>query len=322
MQSTSPVPPGQEALFKFTVTPDLNYVGAFQTFELMADKAYQGTPAQWFGVDYGNTAIYIDTDVLAYASHLKSSSPVFTIAQFDSAPLSVTFTNTGTMPWFPDVVFLGLTRSGYGSVWYTEGAENWVSSTRIRMQNTRPVMKGEDAVFTFPITANPGVVWGFEGQLVADKPVGLLPAGWFGSQGNAQWHLPIINPFDPGALSAQLVSKSPDCTIKRGTSQTLKIVLKNTGTVSWYPDIAYLVPEGGAEELYTDDGNWFSSDGIMMKNTDSVKPGEEATFEFSATPGASFTTGSQSFQLTLRVYLVMYKTVSGGLEAIHVTVTD
>lgn len=322
MQGTSAVEPGEEALFRFTVTPDVNYTSSYQSFELVAAQAYQGTPAQWFGEDYGNTAIYIDTDVLAYASQLKSKTPVFTIAQFDTATLTATFTNTGTMPWYPDAVFLGLPRAVYGSVWHTPGAENWTSSSRIRMQNTRPVMKGEDAVFTFPITANLGVVWGFQGELVADKAVGPLPAGWFGYQGNAQWHLPIVNAFDSGALAAELVSKSPDCTIARDTSQTLQIVLKNTGTISWYPDIMYLEPEGGASDLYTDDENWFSVDGIMMQNTAPVKPGEEATFTFSATPNASFASGNQNFQLIMRVYAVAYSKVPGGMGTIHVTVTN
>jgi len=324
MQNTTSVQPGQQAVFKFNITPDDNYASSFQSFELVADKVYQGYPTQWFGDYYGNVAIYIQTDVLRYASQLKSHSGNTTIAQFDTATLTATFTNTGTMPWFPDVIFLGVPYPFWFSAFYTPDG-NWESTKRIRMQNTAAVMPGQDATFTFDATANLGIYGGtFAMQLVADKAAGLMPPQWFGSQGNVG--LPIaIDYIMPSNLGAVLVSKSPDCTIKRGESQQLSFVFKNTGKISWYPDMMSLetVPAGQDSHLYATDGSWFEYDKIPMQNTAPVRPGEEATFQFTATPDSTAVTGDQTFEIKITFPLVNIWTFgSGGQGTIHVTVTD
>jgi hypothetical protein len=193
------------------------------------------------------------------------------------------------------------------------------------MQNTAAVMPGQDATFTFDATANLGIYGGtFAMQLVADKAAGLMPPQWFGSQGNVG--LPIaIDYIMPSNLGAVLVSKSPDCTIKRGESQQLSFVFKNTGKISWYPDMMLMqvAPSGRDSHLYATDGSWFSVDYIPMLNTTPVRPGEEATFQFTATPDSSCVTGDQTFQLLILIPFVDVWTFgSGGQGIIHVTVTD
>lgn len=324
MQNTSPVRPGEEAVFKFSVTPDDYYESSFQTFELVAYP--EGGAKTWFGGCHGNTDIHILTDKLYYGSHLKSRSPGVTVPQFDGTNLSVTFTNTGNMPWFPDVVFLGTKTGGTidSTYWYTNDG-NWVSKSRIRMQNMVPVMPGEDAVFDLTATAAFGAYPWLMLELVADKAAGVVPAGWFGSQGDATWHLPLIFPWDAGSLTGELVDKSPDCTIRRGDSQTLRFVFRNTGKITWYPDMAYLdyVPPGsGAAGLFTDDGNWFTVNKISLKDMVPVKPGEEGTFEFLATPDSHAETGDYGFHIRMDIWFVAGWDVKGTEETIRITVTE
>ncbi len=326
MQNTTAVQPGQEAVFKFNVTPDDYYSSSFQSFELVADAAYQGFPAQHFGDYYGNAAIYIQTDVLRYASALKSHSGNTTIAQFDTTTLTATFTNTGNMPWFPDVVFLGIPYPYWFATYYTPKG-NWETNHLIRMQNTAAVMPGQDAIFSFGATANIEASGGggaFPFQLVATKAAGLMPPQSFGSQGNVGISIDINYVQTPGNLAAVLVSKSPDCTIQRGQSAQLSFVFKNTGKISWYPDLMLLATlDGNASPMYTStDGSWFEDNKIPMQNTAPVGPGESASFVFTATPNGSAVTGNQSFELNITYPFVdVWTCGAGGQGTIHVTVT-
>jgi streptogramin lyase len=319
MQNTSPVQPGQVAVFKFSIMPDDGYATSFQSFELVADQAYQSYPVQWFGDFYGNTAIYIQTDPLYYRSQLKSKGGNTSLATFDTTTLTATFNNTGNMPWFPDTVFLGLQTPQFSS--YYDATGDWESPTRIRMQNTSAVMPGQDAVFTFDATASLQATGGsYTLQLVADKAAGLAPRQWFGSPGNVTWNIALTPVTQPGVLTGQLVSRSPDTTITRGQPQTLELVFENTGKITWYPDIAFLRPQGGAANLYTSDGNWLETASIAMQNTQPVKPGEQATFSFAATPNADFQSGSQTFQVAMSVPAVWGADVAGAAGSIYVTV--
>jgi hypothetical protein len=49
MSQTSPVQPGEEGEFTFTITPDSEYVSSNQAFELVSDDIYNGIPTKWFG---------------------------------------------------------------------------------------------------------------------------------------------------------------------------------------------------------------------------------------------------------------------------------
>jgi len=314
MQNTSPVLPGQTAIFKFTVTPDVNFTSSYQSFELVADAADNGIPAQWFGNYYGNTAIYIQYLILPYGSQLVSQNNNIALGAFDVSTLTATFVNAGTTPWYPDTVFLGIDPLGYPpypdadadfAFFYPYNFNtphgNWETPYSIRMQGNSPVMPGQDATFTFDIVANPfnTLSDNYTLQLFAAKNVGSLPPQSFGSQGNVTWNIAVTQINQTGALTGQLVSKSPDCTIAKGQSRTLNFVFKNTGQITWYPDMTKLVYVSGNANLYTNDGNWMNTTDIMMQNTDPVQPGGEATFEFAATPDDQAVSGIQGFQMQI-----------------------
>ncbi|MBP7868199.1 MAG: hypothetical protein KA419_19895 [Acidobacteria bacterium] len=321
MQNTAAVQPGETAVFKFSIMPDDSYATSYQSFELVADASCQGYPAQWFGNAYGNTALYIQTTPLHYGSKLKSQGGNTALASFDTTTLSATFTNTGNIPWFPDTVFLG--DNSWDQQWAAFYAPDgdWESKTRIRMRNTSSVMPGQDAVFTFGATAGLQALGGAcTLQLVADKAAGLAPPQWFGSQGNVTWNIALTSVTQPGVLTGQLVSKSPDCTLTRGQSQAMQLVFRNTGVITWYPDLVFLQSQGDAGGLYTDDGNWFSPVYIVMQGNQPVPPGGEATFSFEATPNADIPSGSKTFQLVLDVPFVWGANVAGAAGSIYVTV--
>ncbi len=59
MVQTSPVQPGEEADFIFTITPDSDYTSSLQAFELVADDVYI-IPDQWFGGNsYGEVRVNV-----------------------------------------------------------------------------------------------------------------------------------------------------------------------------------------------------------------------------------------------------------------------
>lgn len=320
MQNTAPVQPGQVASFKFSVMPDDNYATSYQQFELVADKVYQNYPAQWFGNAYGNTALYIQVKPPHYGSKLKSQGGNTAMGTFDTTTLTATFTNTGNMPWFPDTVFLGAWSPQFHNFYADDG--NWVSPYRIRMRNPKAVMPGQDAEFTFDATASlEAVADTYILQLVADRAAGLAPAQWFGDQGDVTWKMAVTHLTQPGVLTGQLVSRSPDCVIARGQTKAQQMVFRNTGKITWYPDLVYLEAEGPGN-LFTNDGNWFDPAFIVMQNTAPVKPGEEATFAFGATPDAFFQSGSQSFRMYLTIPFVWASAVAGTGTNLVVTVRN
>lgn len=306
MQNTSPVQPGQIAIFKFSIQPDANYISSYQSFELVADQSYEGYPSQWFGNDYGNTSIYIWTQILPYACQFVSQNNNITLGQFDtSTPLTVTFTNTGSTTWYPDSVFLAQEANAVPLIWpfypYDDpnAQKGWADAGVIKMQNTSPVESGQKAVFTFNITANPNpmVASGkYTLELYAAKNTGSPPK-WFGSPGYVTWDVAVTQITQPGVLTGQMVSRSPDCTIAKGQSKTMSFVFKNTGLLTWYPDTTRLAYVTGNADLYTPNDKWLDSKDIMMQNTAPVKPGDEATFVFAATPDNQSVSGIQGFQM-------------------------
>lgn len=340
MTNTEPVQPGQDAIFQFSIYPDYNYATSYQTFELVADSPYEGVLAQWFGEYQGSTSIHIMTDPLVYKAQLKSQSPALTMPQFDIREVFVTYTNTGNMPWFSDVVRLApINDFNWNKLFYFYNPEdqNWVGFdtdyARIQMVDGGPVMSGQDGTFRFTLKGNFGAessgIWFLP---VADKALGQAPDGWFPDDETCVLSVDMLYAVDPMTgnvvtdnVSAQLVFKTPDFTVKRGASGTVHAVFNNTGKIVWPPDVVCLVtanPKRRDSHLYSSDGNWFSPQFIHMINNDPVRPGQQATFEFTATPDDQFVTGDEAFQLLIFLPGVNSWDIPGGSVSYNVTVTD
>ena len=323
MQNTEPVRPGQDAVFQFTLTPDAFFETSYEVFELVDDVAES---EGWFGgAQYqGSTSILVTYDVKDYQAQLKSKSPETTIPRFSSQQLEIVFTNVGNFSWEPDVLYLGSSNPHDHNTGIYSNDGNWVSFTRIRMQNTEPVQPGQDAIFRFE--ANPTLgIQSMEQtfELVAHQTVGKARAGWVGYEGTASIQVNVEEPSE----GVELKYKSPDSTIARGQSQQLKIVFTNTGPTPLDPQYLYLAtldPGGDAYCLYSDDGNWISPDYIIPTNTSLIEPGEDATFEFTATADQSCPAETAAtFELKFLVpYLWGYLFGPPGTTTINITVTD
>lgn len=319
MQNTSPVAPGQDAVFQFTLTADADFATSYQTFELVIDQG-----AGWFEEFLGSTSILVTLDVTNYEAQLKSKSPDTTITRFGSLPLQFVFTNIGNVPWRPDIVMLGSSNphDRYTGIYSNDG--NWVSQTRIRMQNTTIVQPGEDAIFQF--NASPTIGTTSQEQtfeLVADKAFEKAPAQWVGAGGTGSIKLNVVEP----STSIQLDYKSPDTAIPRGQGQVLTIAFKNIGTTPLDPSVFFLSPSNPQyrdSHLFTNDGNWISYCYIQPQNMNQlVQPGQDVVFKFTATPDSQCQTQDQTFEmLILLPYVYLYWYGDPGTATIHVTVTD
>ncbi|MFH0802303.1 MAG: hypothetical protein V2A78_07975 [bacterium] len=319
MQNTAPVAPGQDAVFEFTLTADSDFTTSYQTFELVIDQG-----AGWFGEYQGSASILVTLDLTTYQAQLKSQSPDTTITRFSNQTLQVVFTNVGNVPWLPDIVMLGSSnpQDRYTGIYSNDG--NWVSQTRIRMQNTDPVQPGQDAVFEFaasPTIGTASMEQTFE--LVADRAFERAPAQWVGAEGTASINVNVAEP----STSVQLDYKSPDATIPRGQGQLLTIAFKNTGSTPLDPSVLLLSPSNPQyrdSHLFTNDGNWISTEYIQPQNMNQlVQPGDDVVFEFTATPDSDCQTQDQTFEmLILLPYVYLYWYGDPGTATIHVTVTD
>ncbi len=255
--------------------------------------------------------------------------------QFDTKEFYVTYTNTGNMPWFRDVVRLG---TQYNSDWAlfnsfhnfddTNIVEFRQNYARIQMQDDGPIMPGQDATFRFTLTANFGALpnSGVVFNLVADKALGLAKAGWFSDDSRTYFDVKVTQVTDPGALSAYVAYQDPkNIVIKRGESAQAFLEIINTGKIVWPPDTVVLAttnPNLRISRLYTKNDSWASPSYIFMTNDAPVRPNEPAFFSFSLTPDNQFVSGDEQFQLYVSIPFVQSWWIPGSLVTFRVTVTD
>ena len=190
--------------------------------------------------------------------------------------------NTGTATWYNEVSGGSFpTRlqvaNADGTSFYTNDG-NWLSSTRIKMA-TASVAPGQYATFSFTIKtpATPGY------HCIKFLPIveNLM------QMPNNNLYMSMTT---NGNYNYQFVSQVlPDMYMNVGTTKQLQIVLKNTGTATWYNEASggsfptrLQVANADGTSFYTNDGNWLPSTGqtrIKLQEV-SVPPGSNGTFIF------------------------------------------
>jgi len=303
MTNSSPVQPGQTAVFLFSISPDSQYNSSNQGFELVADDYYQGVPNQWFGSD-GYVDIYVTVENPYYQANLTYESPATTVTRYQTKQLQINFTNTGNVAWDPDVVHLGTApppsydRDTHLSV--NDG--NWIidnPTNRINMVGTSDIPPGQTAVFSFDISPDSQYNSSNQGfELVADSSYMGLPNQRFGNDGYVDIYVTVEDPY----YLAQLTSSPSNVSIQRYTSQQVTVQFRNDGNVPWDPDVVHLgtAPPPSYDRntnLYTSNDYWITQDRIKMINTSPVQPGQTATFRFKMTPDSQFVDSTQGFEL-------------------------
>ncbi|MEQ8190523.1 MAG: hypothetical protein ABRQ39_21330 [Candidatus Eremiobacterota bacterium] len=235
----------------------------------------------------------------AYNAELTVKSADITIDKYDVKEVRIEFKNTGILPWDPARVHLAPSnpRNRITHLQYPGDTNNWLSATRIKMQQKSPVEPGQIAEFIFYISPDSEYISGIQGfEMVADSIYEGV-THWFGQNGYAEVNIEISEKL---YYLAELVSKSPDTTVERYQTKQLTVTFKNIGTVAWSPYIVHLGttnPQSKTSHLYTADGTWLNDNRIGMQQTEPVQPGQTADFIFNITPDTLYSSSKQEFEL-------------------------
>lgn len=263
-----------------------------------------------------------------YNAQVVLKSVDMTIDRYYVREVRIDFKNTGILPWDPNRVHLGTSnpRNRITHLQYPGDTNNWLSATRIKMQQKSPVEPGQIAEFIFYISPDSEYISGPQGfEMVADSIYEGV-THWFGQNGYAEVN---ISASDKLYYLAEFVSKSPDTTVERYKTKQLTVTFKNIGTVAWDDNTVHLGtanPHDRNAHLYTPAGNWLNDNRIRMQQTTPVQPGETADFIFNITPDIHYSSSKQEFEL---VADGTYNGVPGqwfgwydGYVQIYVTVTE
>jgi hypothetical protein len=220
-----------------------------------------------------------------YQASFVSQSGYPTLPAGTTQTLTITYRNTGSATWVQGVVNLGLVDSNYGFRSSYALPIGWPSRDRPAILNEQTVAPGATGSFTF-IVGNSGLApsnYRLDVGLVAD---GIT---WFSNTTHAYWD--VIVPTPAPAYQASFVSQSGYPTLSNGSSATLTITYRNTGSATWtrgtvnlgtvYSDYRWRT------DRYSLGVNWPSGDRPALLNEQSVAPGATGSYTFTVS-GAGF----------------------------------
>ena len=234
-----------------------------------------------------------------YNAELVFKSADITIDKYDVKEVRIEFKNTGILPWDPARVHLAPSnpRNRITHLQYPGDTNNWLSATRIKMQQKSPVEPGQIAEFIFYISPDSEYRSGPQGfEMVADSIYEGV-THWFGQNGYAEVNIEVSEKL---YYLAELVYQSPDTTVERYQTKQVTVTFKNTGTVAWDPNTVHLGttnPQGSPSHLYTAGHGWLNDNRIGMQQTSPVQPGQTADFIFNITPDSLYSSSKQEFEL-------------------------
>lgn len=182
-------------------------------------------------------------------------------------PVSVTLRNSGTNTWTTEACYkLG----SYGdSDPFIDGNRRWA------LPGSVPVEPDDDVTFHFDLTApsQPGS-YTTDWQMISQVNCG--GNGWFGPV-VAQSVDVTCEPQD----DAQIVSHTLPFSMSCGTTKTVQVTVRNTGTSVWTAAQGYeLGMVGGSDPLY-------AGGSLELPANVTVNPGEDLTFQFTLEAGTA-----------------------------------
>lgn len=209
------------------------------------------------------------------ATFISQVPPPTTMALGETANVSITMKNDGTLTW-PANSEWGLGARN------PENNSNWGLS---RVQSTVDVNPGEEVTYNFVITAPLEITgtYNYQWWMLQDG------VAWFGDL-TPNIEVNVVDP-QPGTRPnfATFISQvAPPATMDPGQTANVSVTMRNDGTNTW--------PKGGAWRLGVQNlGNANLNWGISSVPTpDEVLPGQEVTFEFMVT--APSTSGGYNFK--------------------------
>jgi hypothetical protein len=188
------------------------------------------------------------------ATFIEQSVPG-TLLAGQHVEVSVRMRNTGSQTWTADTGFrLGSRNPPDTLTWGLR-----------RVELPGPVAPGEDAVFSFTVTAPPEPgTYAFQWRMLHDA------AGWFG-QATANVAVQVTG----RARDAEFVSSSAPESVRAGQSFDAAVTMRNTGTQPWTPDALIRLACHGPDDNWTWGVNHVELPG-------EIAPGQNAVFAFTA----------------------------------------
>lgn len=276
----SSVPDGGTATFQFTLKGPLQQIGMYaMKFAPVLDgvKFYPYIGMEW---DTSTPA-----PVLSYQV-TNSSGLSGTMATNYTGPASLTIKNTGNVVWFNEASkpvgaaslrLLTAKPFYHGSGFYDSAT--WLANNQIAMATSK-VTPSYSGIFTFNIKT-PAVNGSYSDSfgLVLDGAAVYPDTSQIGLNINvADYSFSVVSSDIPSSLLA-------------GQKYTAKVILKNTGFVTWYSDgntpsgvsPVRLMMAGYQNNPLADqsDPNWLGTTNQIKMTSISVAPGSNGEFDFS-----------------------------------------
>jgi len=266
LATTDSIAPGQSKTFSFRVTAP----ATAGTYNFQWRMRQNTTP---FGGASTNVPVTV-TSTLPNNSEFVSQTVPGVMSPGQTAPVTVTFKNTGANTW---------TRAA-GHVLYSSnpvGNTTWGPSF-VALTTTDSIATGASKSFTFNIKAptTPGT-YNFQWTM---RTLGV-------NFGQVSTNVAIT--VASNVNSAQFISQSVPTTIPRNGNRVVSLTFKNVGTTTWTKATGFqLISQNPA--LNT---TWNVSTADLA-DTDSIAPGQQKTFQISIKAPA--TAGTYNFQWGLR----------------------
>lgn len=241
-----------------------------------------------FAIVVASFAFALNASAAEYSYQWVSQSNWPTLPAGGEDTVTLAIKNTGTATWYNSgsnpVHLAGINPQDRNSGFYKAG--EWLSTNRPTGMNEAQVGPNEIATFTFSVVGNPG-----EGHypeyfapvvenLTWMDDFGTYPKGKYG----IYWDITVLGGAVSGEYKAEVVSKSANPVLEPGTTTTLSVTVKNTGTATWSNSGSYPIHVGtwSSQDRSSDfyDSSWLANNRPAGLNEASVAPLAQGTFDF------------------------------------------
>jgi hypothetical protein len=257
LDSGDSIGPGQSKTFTFTMTAPTT-PGKYVTDWRMVREG-----VAWFGPTLA-VQVTVQTGPERYGAVITANDMPTSMTAGESYVAHVTVQNTGLNTWTAaDGYKLGTTANPFGP-------------TRVLLDPSDSIAKGESKTFTFTVTA-PGKL----GTYAVTWRMVREGVTWYGGSSKVSVRV------SSGVKNAVIVSSDVPGTMNAGQTYTVNITVQNTGSTTW--------TAGGNYKLgFVGDRPPFGPARVLLDPSASVAPGQQYTFTFTIT--APTTPGTYTMQ--------------------------
>lgn len=283
------VQPGQIGRFSFTFNASANKsLGTYtEYFRPVLEGSADGA--------FSYTNVWLDVNVVGtYGVAYSSQGSAVSVRPTEVKNSSISFKNTGTIPWYDDLSIYAAPGGTLPVHLATAHATNRASVFGVNWgaNKNRPGL-----VFSAVYEAN-GTTLAANQHIVAAGQIAKYNIEFKTTLGQAagsyqEYFRPVVegsadgifsdtNSYIPATVTSGIAGQSTQAsqslTMVPGTSQTKTVSFTNVGNTTWTSSTVYLKPDGSSSTAKFQDPNWTSSSNAAALNEASVAPGAVGTF--------------------------------------------